>query len=558
MIKLNSIYLIASMLLSGFAISAEKDLLLIGGGLKICSSYSTKNCNKAVAHNKRAYTQSLYTISQNKIALIKTDPLQVFRNSQIRSKVVSLLKKYTLRNREEKLSRKELLRNLDTLKLTETQESGRAVLDSLSPKEWNFVLHHLTEPVTDQQGNALTEFVNIENSDPYSIEIINRFVELVSKRAPNTKPLILVSTSSANNPFDAVSFYIQLFKNYDVEVAWFPLDANLNQILHSHLPCDKMAANRAKKFHQFNRENLYPQLHDYQLQFCRNPKFLEELLEQASGLFFNGGDQFLTLNSFAKTNKGSTQFSKYYTTLKNKFDSGKLVIAGTSAGSAVQSGGIFEGSQLPMITNGPSLNGFFNGSIATSIPPSKQCEFDNNCDKNTSVNSLTTFRSGGFNFLPIGIIDTHFSERDRMFRLLRLLADHQVTRGYGIDENTALHVRQANGKTYFEAFGQSAVWQVKIPSLSINSVKLEATSSREKASNPIKAEVQVMTSRVMQSGEQWNWLGDDIIANLIKRASSAKKQTAVGKLTHKENEADIILTIDASARGAKNLSLEIH
>ena len=67
--------------------------------------------------------------------------------------------------------------------------------------------------------------------------------------------------------------------------------------------------------------------------------FFKDLVQRASGLFFNGGDQFLTLSSLAHVDEDKKLFSSLYAVIKQRFDDGDLVIAGTSAGSAVQSGG---------------------------------------------------------------------------------------------------------------------------------------------------------------------------------------------------------------------------
>jgi cyanophycinase len=46
----------------------------------------------------------------------------------------------------------------------------------------------------------------------------------------------------------------------------------------------------------------------------------------------------------------------------------------------------------------------------------------------------------GFNFLPGAVVDQHFLKRNRLGRLLSVLADHPGLIGFGIDERTALVV----------------------------------------------------------------------------------------------------------------------
>jgi len=125
--------------LSFSLLASERDLLLIGGGLKFCSSYSTKNCLKTINYSDDAYTTTYYRVLPERIALIKADHFKSFGTVEVASNIVALLNKYTLRFNQAKVTRSELLSRLDNLKLTDTQMLGRKILDSLSPKEWNFV-----------------------------------------------------------------------------------------------------------------------------------------------------------------------------------------------------------------------------------------------------------------------------------------------------------------------------------------------------------------------------------------------------------------------------------
>lgn len=538
-VSLKYLLMITFFSLSFSLLASERDLLLIGGGLKFCSSYSTKNCLKTINYSDDAYTTTYYRVLPERIALIKADHFKSFGTVEVASNIVALLNKYTLRFNQAKVTRSELLSRLDNLKLTDTQILGRKILDSLSPKEWNFVFHTLTDPVTDALGKPLTEFVNLENSDPHSVEIIQHFVDLVKNKSPSKKPLVLVSTASANNPFDAVSFYIQLFGHFEVDVAWLPLDANLNQILNEKdLSCTDLDNNRSKAFSQFNRETIYPFLTKYQKRFCENPQYIEQLINRADGLFFNGGDQYLTLKAFSNTNIKPNKFSEYYLSLKRRFNLGQIVVAGTSAGSAVQSGGEINGQIIPMVTNGPSIDGLFNGSVYTNQPPSKQCSFDKSCEQGTSLDSLTYFKNGGFDLLPIGLVDTHFSQRNRLFRLIRLLADTQLSTGFGIDENTALHIRQVNGERLYNAIGEAGVWKVKTSKhLMVPNTKPQALNSSSKFL------ISVMHQGDSASIEKLGWLGDDIIAKMLTRAASAQSLKSIEKVSYKERSAKVNLEL---------------
>jgi cyanophycinase len=51
--------------------------------------------------------------------------------------------------------------------------------------------------------------------------------------------------------------------------------------------------------------------------------------------------------------------------------------------------------------------------------------------------------AGGFGFFAEGLLDTHFSERGRQGRIVRLALSQLVNMAYGVDENTALVVENA-------------------------------------------------------------------------------------------------------------------
>ncbi len=520
-----------------------QDMLLIGGGLKICSSYSTKNCSKPISYDKSAYSKTLYTIDDNSIKRIATNQYNVFASNQQKKDIINLLEKYQLRFKSEPVERRTLLRRLDKLKTTEHQKLGREVLDALSPNAFNFVTHNLIVPVLGPSGKPLTEYVNLGLSDPHSVEIIEYFVSLLKQRkiAAKRKPMVLVSTASANNPFDAVSFYIQLFSQFNVEVVWLPLDANLNDILHNdNLTCDDLERNRSLQFSQFNRDTIYPTLTNYQSMFCKKPNYIGELIEKADGLFFNGGDQFLTLSSLAETGQTEPIYNRYYDLIKKRFNQGQLVVAGTSAGSAVQGGGLVDGKSIPMITNGPSIPGLFNGAQATRTPPNRSCSKAKNCESNTDIDSLTYLASGGFDLVPSGIIDTHFSERDRLFRLLRLLSDSQTQFGIGIDENTAVHIQQTASESSsspkrYKTIGESGVWHVNLQ-------QPLKSKSKEKL---IKAKVAV-DSKHKAADQVWQWLGENKIADLIKSASKNKQGQAQMTIEHGQDKALVSLILSGS------------
>lgn len=120
-------------------------------------------------------------------------------------------------------------------------------------------------------------------------------------------------------------------------------------------------------------------------------------IENASGIFFTGGDQ-LRLTSILGG-------SKVDIAIRDAYHRG-TVIAGTSAGASVMSD--------TMIVEGDSSDTL----------------------KKSSVNM-----AHGMGLLEEVVIDQHFAQRGRINRLLAAVAQNPYVLGVGIDEDTALLVR---------------------------------------------------------------------------------------------------------------------
>jgi cyanophycinase len=141
---------------------------------------------------------------------------------------------------------------------------------------------------------------------------------------------------------------------------------------------------------------------------AKNEKALAAL-EKATGIFFTGGDQ-LKITALL----GGTEM---HDLLHEKYRKG-TVIAGTSAGAAMMSNSMF-------ISGASETNPRFGGM---EIGP-------------------------GMDFLVGAMIDTHFSQRGRIGRLLTAVAHYPQDLGFGIDENTAMIVEGRE----FRVMGEGAV-----------------------------------------------------------------------------------------------------
>ncbi|KAH3786890.1 cyanophycinase-like [Dreissena polymorpha] len=146
-----------------------------------------------------------------------------------------------------------------------------------------------------------------------------------------------------------------------------------------------------------------------------------------TGFFFGGGDQERIIRSLMGP---YGDYSPALIALHQMYDSG-AVIAGTSAGCSCQT------AQF-MIEGGYSYDTLVFGSYADidpMIPP--------------DIEPNIYLTSGGLGFMKGYVLDSHFAQRGREGRMIRLLADTRMlgkgtNRAIGVDENTALVVTHAD------------------------------------------------------------------------------------------------------------------
>lgn len=136
-------------------------------------------------------------------------------------------------------------------------------------------------------------------------------------------------------------------------------------------------------------------------------------IEGMTGFFFGGGDQSRLVETFFLPGRVD---SPALSAIRQRFAEG-AVVAGTSAGTAIQVSGA-------MVTGGESYYGIRYGAFTSS-------EYGDD---------LTYDLAGGFGFFDYGLLDTHFAERGRQGRIIRLAWDTVTTKAYGVDESTALIV----------------------------------------------------------------------------------------------------------------------
>lgn len=412
------------------ASSLAQTLYLIGGSLKTCSSQSTQNCSEKVNFESAAKRQQLFFVHD--LTLNAVNEKWPTDNSQHKHRTRKLLKA---------IKSKTLYSKSALIAAIKQQDSY--LYKRWSNEEYYFVFDMLEVPVLYEQSRAKEQVLTQYNNEPASTEILNDIVKTL-KLQNNAK--LLLSTASSRDPYESADFYQGLFSAYGIDATWFALTPALAKAI-SNNDCANLDIYRNKLNNVFNRELVYPDLTAQELALCK--KGIDNLTQEiktAGGMMFNGGDQSLTKQVMVDSQTG-----KAFPWLKEIQN--RPILIGTSAGTAVQSGGKNAFGQVPMITNGTSLSALYLGAFAKA-PPKQNCQQHGGCD-DLPHDALTYDKRGGLGSFHFGILDTHFSERGRTPRLAVLLAETGQRWGLGVDETTALKVETAVNK--FSVLGKQGV-----------------------------------------------------------------------------------------------------
>lgn len=162
-----------------------------------------------------------------------------------------------------------------------------------------------------------------------------------------------------------------------------------------------------------------------------NPQVIAQI-NGMTGFFFGGGDQARLTQTLQTATRADTPA---LAAIRARHAAG-AVLAGSSAGTAIMVGG-------PMITGGESYPALRYGVYTT--PGGDDLSYD---------------MQGGFGFFSHGLLDTHFSERGRQGRIVRLADYTNVPFAYGVDEDTALLVQDnpSLGQVEMEVLGSNGVF----------------------------------------------------------------------------------------------------
>jgi len=185
-------------------------------------------------------------------------------------------------------------------------------------------------------------------------------------------------------------------------------------------------------------------LAEFQRAYCDSQPALMLLVQ---GVFFAGGDQWKIHQSLYGA---GGQPNAWLAELQAAQRSGRVVVGGTSAGSAVQSGAW-------MLTNG-DVEAAVSRPARRHAPPEPGCGRAERCVGGVAEDTLTLWPGGGLGLADAAIVDTHFSERARELRLLMAMQAADARWGYGADETSALRVRDYADRREIDALGESGGW----------------------------------------------------------------------------------------------------
>lgn len=277
------------------------------------------------------------------------------------------------------------------------------------------ILELLIDDLTDYE--RAVEYVGLSDStDADAVGIYQAFVEQARAASGEETPTVLVMTSSSANSYAAADYYVGLFEQAGADARWLPLDRAYRRA-HDEGQCDWLAAYHSDYASAAHLDLLYPDYFDVHMTACEQG--IQDEIESADGLFINGGDQVRSFDALVSFDGEVRQNSAELEQILERQRDGELVIGGTSAGAAVQSGGKLSAAAPtnPMITAGSAHDALVNG-----------------------YDSSNHEATGGMGTFPWGVTDTHFSERARETRLVRLVEQAGVRFGFGVDETTALSI----------------------------------------------------------------------------------------------------------------------
>ncbi|MGY6554969.1 MAG: cyanophycinase [Wenzhouxiangella sp.] len=411
----------------------KAQLLLVGGHLPVCTSLS-RHCSQALMWGEDALESHAYRPTAARVERWLESVGEPADSAAAREWRAVLS---TLAAHQSATDRRWLSEQLSV--------AAPELFQTLDERARWQLFDHLQDPLGRRR-----EAVNLSQTTSQAvIAIFERFVAMARETSGRERPRIGISTASSRDPYDALAFYLQVFEQAGAEVHWLALDRAVNAARAAGR-CEDLAEFQAEKLGSWDRARVFPSAFAQQQALCADPEATLQLAANLDGLFLNGGDQWLTLHAFIdEQGRPGAEWQRILARLQ----AGEMVLGGTSAGAAVQSGPV-------MISNGSSRRALLEGAHE-SPPPPAGCDAAGSCPPGLSADSLS-FHRGGLGSFALGIVDTHFSERWRQFRLLQLMVDSGVALGLGVDETSAIEVSGLfdDQPVILQAHGASGGWLI--------------------------------------------------------------------------------------------------
>jgi cyanophycinase len=457
----------------------QYDLMLIGGGINTCSSMTPSSCIEGTTFNDLAKTSRLYSLQTSQLQNFANANLFTAERQPLQQQLLALLGELATTS-SSALTESALFELFRSAAASEQHPGGEELWQQLSAREQNILLDYLEIPTLSADGKyRLTEQVDLaQTQDQISAELYREFVRLAAVKASakgRSQPKVLLVTASSRDPFAAVDFYLDAFRQSGADSSWLPLTAALQAAMQAE-NCQALPQYLAELHGSYRREQVYAELYASKLKACQaGSSALVKAISEADAIFFNGGDQSLTYLALRSAEGAATaELEAIFQAVANK----QILIAGTSAGTAVMSGNQWLAPELapvPMLSNGDSYHALQYGAIA-GVAPWLGCRKENRCPANLSERQLTYTAAGGLGIFPLGILDTHFAERGRQARLLVLQQATQTRLAFGVDEATALLVDLGHYRDGLVQMAVRGVAEIYVSELATESTATELLS----------------------------------------------------------------------------------
>ncbi|CDW75645.1 cyanophycinase-related exopeptidase-like protein [Stylonychia lemnae] len=401
---------------------AQKKLLLIGGATNLCSSLQPTNCDSKIDWQKLAqdqgYPSNVQIKYQEMLQLTDLSIQNLKAKKDYPSWAISDLQRL---DKSKKYS-------VDDFK-TQIAKIDSHFIDDLSDDNWEATLNFLS--ITQ------SEIVSYKNSPVYTQNLFDKFVDL----SGGSNAVIGIVSASSQDYMDTYIFYKNAFKLAGPkEVVWIPIDLALRKARQNN-DCDNIQNYVASEYGEYDTKRRYPDLTNYQIQKCKDSRSLMDDLNRITGIFFCGGDQAKHKESFITSSGSDTDEMKI---IRQRVNSGQVTLSGSSAGTAVM-GGPSKKQDVPMIAGGQSFQSLVDKPL------------DYICTTSDCQDDLQYDPQGGLDIFQTGLLDTHFSQRGRQGRAIRLASLRNLDFAFGCDETTAILLIDQQNQTTINVIGEYGI-----------------------------------------------------------------------------------------------------